>query len=724
MPRRTPEIRWNEIDPHRLPDVVSEGVTLVLLLCERGILEQMEQRLRIERRSDGVNGLEVVLFLLYYYASNPTVGVRTFYKPLLPYRRALGAVALREELAHPSSVSRALEAVQVGQLQPELVWLLSDAAGIDVVLSHPCVMTYDTTGQSWHVFDFDGTVKVCRQRALPDGEDAPAPVRRTAEMSPGYPGKKRGEVQFTRATLQHVGSSCWLYESILPGNGDVHQQFAEALSVVSLTLDRLSHPRSRSLLRMDGQYGWVPFYVACREKGIPFLTRLTRPDLFEQPDIRHLLREGVWQRVPDSGSGPMRGALDLGHITVAAGDETKRPDGRAYEPVTVRVVVCRYPKQGKKNHGVLIAGWQYELFATDLPADAFPAPEVVACYFGRAAIENRLAQEDREAGLDRLISYHLPGQELACAVGLFVWNLRVVRGFLLTPPPRVPPHQGPYTSAVDERVAAVPLLPTESLPGPVSELSTAPQAQPAAVASAPVAQGSLHERLDALSWSELLSRQPGWRWAGQGQLLCPAQRPLQLSSIRAAKSAQGRMALIFVRPKGGCQDCSHRASCFGSRLPRAAKHKELYAPASDTPALKALQANRRAERPSAVAPPTPKATDGAEASAVKYPRRACASEPGPCAVHSSLFLPALARSRWRAAAASLTARVWLIEGPSAPLKPVLLARDEADRQHRRKTWQQRHDHHALRAGTRVQMELTGNDTLRELLQAAERRWAA
>lgn len=57
------------------------------------------------------------------------------------------------------------------------------------------------------------------------------------------------------------------------------------------------------------------------------------------------------------------------------------------------------------------------MFATDLPADGWPAPEVVASYFGRACQENRLAQEDREAGLDRLVSYHLPGQELASTVG-------------------------------------------------------------------------------------------------------------------------------------------------------------------------------------------------------------------------------------------------------------------------------------------------------------------
>ena len=36
------------------------------------------------------------------------------------------------------------------------------------------------------------------------------------------------------------------------------------------------------------------------------------------------------------------------------------------------------------------------------PRDAWPAPEAVALYFGRAAEENCFSQEDREIGLDRI----------------------------------------------------------------------------------------------------------------------------------------------------------------------------------------------------------------------------------------------------------------------------------------------------------------------------------
>src|SRR5690606_23194664 len=58
----------------------------------------------------------------------------------------------------------------------------------------------------------------------------------------------------------------------------------------------------------------------------------------------------------------------------------------------------------------------------------WPAPDAVALYFGRARQENRFSQEDRETALGRILSYELPGQELASLVGLFLMNYRTARG--------------------------------------------------------------------------------------------------------------------------------------------------------------------------------------------------------------------------------------------------------------------------------------------------------
>ena len=93
------------------------------------------------------------------------------------------------------------------------------------------------------------------------------------------------------------------------------------------------------------------------------------------------MNRGVSNRapsVPDSRSGPQRAACDLGMLSVHADRKSKRADGTAYEPVTIRIVASRYPRSGTANRGRVIDGWQVELYAVDAEADAWPAPDADA----------------------------------------------------------------------------------------------------------------------------------------------------------------------------------------------------------------------------------------------------------------------------------------------------------------------------------------------------------
>lgn len=81
-----------------------------------------------------------------------------------------------------------------------------------------------------------------------------------------------------------------------------------------------------------------------------------------------------------------------------------KPSARAAgskDPVTARVVVTRIARAGAAEHGIVRDGYQYELFATTLSAEAWPCEDVVALYCARASIESRFAQEDREFDLSR-----------------------------------------------------------------------------------------------------------------------------------------------------------------------------------------------------------------------------------------------------------------------------------------------------------------------------------
>jgi hypothetical protein len=667
-----------------------------------------------------------MLFFLLYFSSKGEVGLRKFWDTVRPCKRNVAAIAGRKQLASPASVSRALSAVEPGLLRPAAEWLLSEGAGIDEVLRHPAVQTYDARGEGWQVFDFDPTVTTLRHRALPEGEDLPVARRRSVRTAaPGYSGRKRGDVQFRRGTLQHAGSSAWLQVMLGPGNGDGRAELAAALEVVVRTCKRLEHPLARSLLRMDGAFGWVPYLAACRAQGVPFVTRLTRPEMFEQPEVLRRLREGTWGLVPDSLSGPRRSALDLGVVTLPPGRDTHQEDGTPYAPVTVRVVVSRYPRADKAEHGRLLDGWQYEMFVVDVAAEALPAPEAVALYFGRAGQENRFAQEDREAGLDRIFSYHLPGQELAVVAGLWVWNLRLVRGFELAPPPVIRPAQEPYVATVDDRdLTAPPNLPAEQRPS--HELPAAPAPGPdgtptpaasasvesTATSAAPALATGVDEllgELRRLDWSQMLSKHPGWSFdTATGHLRCKDGRELVLTTVRRGEHATDRTNIIFCRPAWGCVSCDPRSGCMRSADLRTAKHIELSVPTSTAVRLRELlRARRQACNQNTASPPE------------KRPRTSFPIAPltpvlAVLAVLPSLFLPAIARRLLRDAASGLLVAVTVTAPPSRP-RPVLLAESVAHKQHRRKTWKQNLERYALEPDAAVQIEITGSNELRRLL---------
>ena len=677
MAQSSVEFTFKPEDSARIPDILCEGAALLLLLGRRGIIQAVGERLRI-RRQGGYSGLDVWLLLWLYFASGAGMGVRAFWRVLRPCQALLAALVGRRRLISPASLSRALGAVEEDLLREQAMWLLTGVTEVGDVLDHPAVQTYDANGEGWHVFDVDPTVTTLRHRALPEGEELPEPRRRSEDTgAPGYRGRKRGDIQFRRSTVQHAGSGVWVHAHLTEGNGEGVVEFARALDGIVETCERLGHPRSRVQVRMDGEYGNVPWFTACRERNLPFVTRLNRTKLFEDPDVLAQLRAATWHRVPSSGCAPDRAAADLGLVTVAPGRDTTRPDGGSYEPITVRVVASIFPKSGKAGRGRVVDGWQVEFFAVDLPADAWPAPDAVTAYFGRTGQENRFAQEDRELGLDRIVSYHLPGQELATLVGLSVWNLRIARGFELDRPPADRPVQQLRQVQVDERV-------------------------PASWPRDPV----VLEILAELEWDALLARRPGWTWDGSAaELRCPEGRPLQLTTVRPSGHKNGRTHVIFRRPAGGCEDCTSRPGCLNSAQSSASKHAEFSIPTEIADRLRERLLLVRGE-------------DGGG-----FPIEDIPVSSGPRAIADALFLPARARHTFRECFAGATLRIEVeLPPPEAP-RPRLVAMDLSDRQRRRRTWQQNVDRYALAEGAKVRVEVAGGSTLRSMLGERPRRKA-
>jgi hypothetical protein len=757
---------------------------LVEWLQQRHLLDALASRLRIQRQG-GYTGIDLVLFLLYFFVARLPGGLKDFDERAAPYRQPLAGLAHRRKLPARSSISRILRATQPEHSQPLADWLLRDGCGAQSLLQHPSVLTSDALGQPWHLFDLDDTRKVLRQRALPHGPDLPPAQRRAEQAAPGYPGRKRGEVQFSRTTLQHAGSGLWLGLWLAPGNGAWRRHSQAALTTVASVCDSLGHPRPQALVRTDGAGGNVPFLHACHGHGVRYLARYGQYGLLEHDQIRSHLNDARWYAVTDSCSGPSRHATELGWLTLYPGHDTVQDDGSAYPPVRTRLVLSRLPAAAdhKSGAGILIDGWQYELFATDLDARAWPAPDVVSTYFARAQ-ENRFAQEDREMGLDRIFSYHLPGQQLASLVGLWVWNLQLVLGLQLC---KAPAPVCPRLPRCDGMASEQVVLPLSSRPhagegggtglsatgeGPAVDGPAAPPrpAQPepacppaageaeseplrarsedeggAAFESLPdiasfsgsrqAARAVLVAALSRLPWEELLLH-PGFRYDARGGLVCPKGELHELQAV----TVRGQCAshwLRFVAPYQVCTGCPHRGGCTESAAPLFRKETSLRLEWQPGHELHQWLAKSRGQRlpprptptrpaqaaPQRAVPPKRQAAAG-KAARPAAPRQlqnwsATAPPPGPCAIQPAVLQPAKLRKRYVRTCWGIEVSVQLSLPP--PKERVeIYALTAQERQHRRKTWAERHQANALPATARVQIEFSGGEALVAVLRRIQR----
>jgi len=700
-------------DTERIPEMCSEGALIVQDLVASGRMAELGERLQIQREG-GYTGLDVFVVLVYFYAAHMRLGIKRFYQRVRGCLAQLAGLANRRTLPTPASVSRALAAVDSG-LEEFGTWLLYEAPEARPVLLHPAVLHRDGRGDGWHVFDFDPTRTVMRHRALPRRPDLPPARRRTHEARPGYQGRKRGHVQLSRSTLQHAGSGLWLGIWTAAGNGDFRRHAEKAARVVRQTCMAVAHDPGRALLRADGEGGNTPFITACQESGIRFLTRSAHYTLLDQPAIRRHLNEATWHEVEDSGSGPQRQATELGWFTLPCAPKTVRDDGTPYAPVQARLVVSRYSTDQSRGSGHLIADWKYEMYATDLLEGAWPAPEVVTTYYGRTGQENRFGQEDRELGLDRIVSYHLPGQHLANLVGLFVWNLQTCKGLPLldvpdrlqkqlarqvvvaeaAPPLEVPPIREDVEEAlpVDAEGEALPAAAESGLP-----------VQPEPIE----AQEQLDEVLATLDWTQLLDGRGDWTWkASTAELLCPNGSPATLTAVKLYRSsANGQMR--FLVPLPACNGCPVRQVCTESSAPSFRKELGLTVPGSVATRVHELLAAIRGRLPS-LTPRRPPLKDRQPQpppqGVVATWRLSSASLPPKLAPRAAVLSPAVLRRAFCQTCVDVAIHVAVINSQSAKPSNPAIAYTAAERQHRRRTFAQRHSYNARKPDDVIHVRL-------------------
>jgi hypothetical protein len=496
------------------PSWFGEVVVISRYLHTHGVLSKINEHVRFARKRFGRYEVIDFLAVLFGYAISGERTLEEFYQRLQPFAVPFMALFERDRLPSRSALSRFLAALTEEPVEALRTLFLNDLLARPLMADKQTGGLVDRTGHGWVVCDIDGTREAARQRALPQTDELPSPFRRLDDVcAPGYRGRKRGEVVRTRTTISQAHSYQWLGSFGKRGNGHYREELRKGLSAIRRYLTAYQLEPSRTLLRLDGQYGTGA--ALSDVAGFAFVTRGKEYSVLDHPLVQarlHLPPDQFQQR-PESQM--VRGLYDCPQIPVG-------PDG-----AQCRVVVATHPAGKKKSPvGLTRAGVVYELFFTTLPQHTFTACDVVELYLHRGAFEPTLSDEDSEQDPDRWCSHSAWGQECWQVVSQWVWNLRLELGHQLHP-------------------------------DPVRTTEFAPAIPPPSPHTAP-SSGYASPQV-GLPWKA--GRFSGQDFALQpdGTLRCPADQKLLAHEQR--READGSLRVVYGASIRSCRPCPLRQQC-------------------------------------------------------------------------------------------------------------------------------------------------------------------
>ncbi len=189
------------------PSWFGEVVVISKYLRTQGVFNTINEQVRFARKRFGRYEIIDFLAVLFGYAISGERTLEEFYQRLQPFAVPFMALFDRDQLPARSTLSRFLAALTEEPVEALRTLFLDDLLSRPLPPDKQTGGLVDRTGQSWMVFDIDGTREAARQRALPQTDDLPPPYRRLDELcAPGNPRRKRGEVVRTRTTVSQAHS--------------------------------------------------------------------------------------------------------------------------------------------------------------------------------------------------------------------------------------------------------------------------------------------------------------------------------------------------------------------------------------------------------------------------------------------------------------------------------------------------------------------------------------
>src|SRR5215471_18295965 len=226
-------------------------LTLITHHVQRqGVLAEISERVRFARRRFGRYELIDFLTVLFGYAISGERTLEAFYERLQPFAVPFMALFDRDQLPARSTLSRFLAALTEAPVEALRTLFLDDLLSRPLTHDKQTGNLVDRVGNSWIVFDIDGTREAARQRALPLTDELPPPFRRLDDVcAPGYRGRKRGEVVRTRTTVSQAHRYQWLGSFGNRGNGRYREELRKGCASIGRYLAAYQLSPERTLLR-------------------------------------------------------------------------------------------------------------------------------------------------------------------------------------------------------------------------------------------------------------------------------------------------------------------------------------------------------------------------------------------------------------------------------------------------------------------------------------------
>lgn len=148
------------------PSWFGEVVGISTYLRKQGVLSTLNEHVRFARKRFGRYELIDFLAVLFGYAISGERTLEEFYERLQPFAVPFMALFDRDRLPSRSALSRFLAALRQEAVEALRTLFLDDVLARPLTPDKQTGGLVDRKGDTWTVFDIDGTREAARQRAL------------------------------------------------------------------------------------------------------------------------------------------------------------------------------------------------------------------------------------------------------------------------------------------------------------------------------------------------------------------------------------------------------------------------------------------------------------------------------------------------------------------------------------------------------------------------------